>query len=594
NASDTEDDLVALGSLTVEVAIDGGAWQSAAYNGVSGFYEWSWDTTLLADGTHSIVAQATDSAPNTVGDGPVSVTVSNAAANQAPTDIQLSNSTAAEDLVIGSVIGLLSATDPDAEDTATFSEIADPDGKFDVVGDELRLAAALDFETSTSHSVTIQVMDGGGLPYQEAFIITVTNVNQAPTANAGADQNRPDSDSVDGEDVTLNGSLSTDPDGDSLTFTWKEGGSTIATGMNPAPVRLSDGPHTITLTVNDGEYGHSDDVIIAVAAPAGGGNSPPSAMDDNEALPNGRSITIDVLSNDTDPDVGDVLSVTSVGAPANGIVTLNADDTVTYKRDRTFRDGCDSFTYTIQDSQGAPSGATVWIAIGSGSCGGGGDSAPSASIASPTGGTVSGNVTIEVNASDTEDAAGTLNVEVSIDGGTWQSTTYNGISGLYEWVWDTTMATDASHTIDARATDSNPNVTNAGQVTVTVSNGGGGSDIMFVGDVAFTQKNYGPGGSNHDLTTVVTIRWDSNGNGVADGGDSPVGQATVTVLLCHQGGTCWDWIPLSTSGAGTAKFILKRAPMGNYDFTVNGVTHGTYLWEPSLDVPGNPSFYTVN
>ncbi|MCZ6720308.1 MAG: hypothetical protein O7A65_02060, partial [Proteobacteria bacterium] len=118
--------------------------------------------------------------------------------------------------------------------------------------------------------------------------------------------------------------------------------------------------------------------------------------------------------------------------------------------------------------------------------------------------------------------------------------------------------------------------------------------IMFVGDVAFTQKDYGPGKSNHDLTTIVTIQWDSNGNGVADGGDSPVGQATVTVELCHPGsGQCWDWIPLSTSGAGTANFILKRAPTGNYDFTVNGVSHGTYLWESSLDLD-NPSSYSLN
>ena len=118
--------------------------------------------------------------------------------------------------------------------------------------------------------------------------------------------------------------------------------------------------------MSDGALSDTDTVIVTVTDP----NDPPTANDDNMALPNGRAITIDVLSNDTDPNVGDVLSLTSVGAPANGIVTLNADDTVTYKRDRAFKDGCDSFTYTIADSQGAPSGATVFVAVGSGSCGG--------------------------------------------------------------------------------------------------------------------------------------------------------------------------------------------------------------------------------
>ncbi|MGH2739852.1 MAG: S8 family peptidase [Actinomycetota bacterium] len=99
------------------------------------------------------------------------------------------------------------------------------------------------------------------------------------------------------------------------------------------------------------------------------------------------------------------------------------------------------------------------------------DQPPTASITNPTNGsTVSGTVTIQVQASDTEDAAGALTVEVRTDGGVWQAATWNGGTSRYERSWNTTSVADGSHTIDARATDSASNVTNAIQVSVTVNN----------------------------------------------------------------------------------------------------------------------------
>jgi subtilisin family serine protease len=97
---------------------------------------------------------------------------------------------------------------------------------------------------------------------------------------------------------------------------------------------------------------------------------------------------------------------------------------------------------------------------------------PTAAITSPTSGNVSGTVTIQVSASDAEDAAGSLTVEVRINSGAWQNATYNAVSGRYEWAWNTTLVGDGNNTIDARATDtaSEPLTTNATPVTVTVDN----------------------------------------------------------------------------------------------------------------------------
>ena len=68
------------------------------------------------------------------------------------------------------------------------------------------------------------------------------DVNEPPTADAGPDQTV-ECTSTDGSTVTLDGSGSGDPDGDALTYTWKDSnGGTIATGVSPA-IALPRHPH---------------------------------------------------------------------------------------------------------------------------------------------------------------------------------------------------------------------------------------------------------------------------------------------------------------------------------------------------------------
>jgi len=78
----------------------------------------------------------------------------------------------------------------------------------------------------------------------------VSDSNQPPLANAGPDQTVTDSDRNGSEQVFLDGSASSDPDGNIVSFVWTEGGSEIATGVKPT-VTLSTGTHIITLTVTD-------------------------------------------------------------------------------------------------------------------------------------------------------------------------------------------------------------------------------------------------------------------------------------------------------------------------------------------------------
>ncbi|MEM1367987.1 MAG: VCBS domain-containing protein [Cyanobacteria bacterium P01_H01_bin.15] len=99
--------------------------------------------------------------------------------NDAPTDLSLSNDSIAEDQLIGTVIGNLSANDVDGT-TRTFEIIDDPDGKFEIVDNELRLAAPLDFETATSHVVEVRVRDEDDGVTDQEFVITVEDVDDVP------------------------------------------------------------------------------------------------------------------------------------------------------------------------------------------------------------------------------------------------------------------------------------------------------------------------------------------------------------------------------------------------------------------------------
>ncbi|MBL8907416.1 MAG: M10 family metallopeptidase C-terminal domain-containing protein [Rhizobiales bacterium] len=97
--------------------------------------------------------------------------------NLAPTDLSLSASTVIENAAVGTVIGTLSTVDPTAGDTFTYALLNNAGGRFSLNGAQLVVASAvlLDYETATSHTITVQVTDSAGNTYQEDFTIGVTN-----------------------------------------------------------------------------------------------------------------------------------------------------------------------------------------------------------------------------------------------------------------------------------------------------------------------------------------------------------------------------------------------------------------------------------
>lgn len=90
-------------------------------------------------------------------------------------------------------------------------------------------------------------------------------------------------------------------------------------------------------------------------------NRAPIAQNDAYSVDSGTTSTLAVLSNDSDPDVGDTLSLASVGAPARGQARIEAGQLVYIAP--TGYVGPDSFTYVVKDSKGLTSTATVTMNV---------------------------------------------------------------------------------------------------------------------------------------------------------------------------------------------------------------------------------------
>jgi gliding motility-associated-like protein len=114
-----------------------------------------------------------------------SIQVTTPTANSAPTDITLSASSINENVAGNSTVGTLSSTDPNAANTFTYTLVAgagDTDNaSFNISGSNLRITNNPDFETKSSYSVRVRTTDQGSLTYEEAFIITINNLNEAPS-----------------------------------------------------------------------------------------------------------------------------------------------------------------------------------------------------------------------------------------------------------------------------------------------------------------------------------------------------------------------------------------------------------------------------
>lgn len=108
---------------------------------------------------------------------------------QAPTDISLSALTFNEGISANTTIATISATDPDAGDTFTFSLVSGTgstdNSSFTISGNQLKINSVPDYETQNSYSIRIRATDSGSLTYEEQFTLTVNDINEQTESFGG-------------------------------------------------------------------------------------------------------------------------------------------------------------------------------------------------------------------------------------------------------------------------------------------------------------------------------------------------------------------------------------------------------------------------
>ncbi len=114
----------------------------------------------------------------------------------------------------------------------------------------------------TPYTFSLVVSDGTASSTVDQVVITVKNVNKAPTANAGTDQTVNE-----GAVVTLDGSFSSDADQDNLAYKWLAPEGIVLSSLSAqkptfnAPEVTKDTQFTFSLIVNDGKIDSPSSIV---------------------------------------------------------------------------------------------------------------------------------------------------------------------------------------------------------------------------------------------------------------------------------------------------------------------------------------------
>jgi hypothetical protein len=391
--------------------------------------------------------------------------------------------------------------------------------------------------------------------------------------------------------------------GSSATYAWNT-------------INVPDGLHTLNLTVTDGAGRTATDPVQVTVANGtgggGGGGGGGSCLSGCGATSMTVAITAPANNTWTGNSIHMTASASSTGAPlaslkiygAGGVAlqktcagtSCSLDDWWTtgpladgaYQTQAVSQDTAGNITVssvvTIIKNQTAP-------VIASGAPNPSADTtAPTVSITSPaSGATVSGSTTVSANAADNVGVAG---VQFKLDGANLGT---EATAAPYFVPWDTTTATNGTHTLTAVARDAAGNTKTSAAVTVTVSNTGdttaptvsitapaGGATVSgaTVAVSATAADNVGVAGVQfkldganlgiEDTTAPYSITWDSTT--AADG------THTLTAVARDAAGNTTTSAPVTvtvangcTSNCGSSSIAATITAPPNNSWTGNSI-----------------------
>ena len=206
-------------------------------------------------------------------------------------------------------------------------------------------------------TITYTISDGAGGFSTATTTVSVAPVNDPPVAI-------PDTATTNEETPAIINVLGNDRDveGDPLTVTAAASPNGTVT-INPdgtlryVPNANFFGTDTITYTVSDGKGGVATSTVTVTVINT---NDLPIAVNDVATTLEDTPVSLNVLTNDSDPD-GNPLTVVRAVAP-NGTVVIGRDGLITYTPNANFN-GTDIITYAITDGTGALVTATVTVTV---------------------------------------------------------------------------------------------------------------------------------------------------------------------------------------------------------------------------------------
>ncbi|MFC4991768.1 cadherin domain-containing protein [Rubritalea tangerina] len=397
-----------------------------------------------------------------------SVTVDVSNVNEAPSATG-GVASLAEDATAGSAALTVGVTDPDSADSFSYAITAgNTGGAFSVdTNGVVRVASALDFETTTSYALTITVTDAGGLSDTAAVTLNVTNVNEAVVAN--------DTSGSVAEDATTGTAVATvsssDPDaGDSVSFAITAGNTGNVFAIDHSGVITTAGAldyeatasYSLTVTATDGG-GLSDTANVSVTVT--NVNEAVVANDTSGSVAEDATTGTAVATvSSSDPDAGDSVSFAITAGNTGNVFAIDNSGVITtagaldYEATASY-----SLTVTATDGGGLSDTANVSVTV---------TNVNESPLASDNSGTVAEDVSIgtavaTVSATD-PDAGDSVSYAI-IAGNTGSAFAIDSNTGEITTAAVLDFETLASYTLTVEVTDGG-GLSDSATVTVTVTN----------------------------------------------------------------------------------------------------------------------------